>query len=68
MKILWKSISPLEAGMLLNSTTCEDVSLPSEMIIDIENLLRDSASSLPPSGRKFQDWDVGLLERFDGEG
>lgn len=66
MKIFWKSISPTEADKLLNSTTHEEVSLPSETILEIEKCLQDSAFFLPPSGRKFQDWDVGLLEKFDG--
>jgi hypothetical protein len=67
MKLFWKSISPTEADTLLNGTTHEEFSLPVETIIEIEKELRDSASFLPLSGRKFQDWDVGLLERFDGE-
>jgi hypothetical protein len=68
MKIFWKSIIAEEAHKLLDSTTHEEVSLPVETILEIEKCLRDSASFLPPSGRKFQDWDVGLLERFDREG
>ncbi|KAG0648175.1 Ubiquitin-conjugating enzyme E2C-binding [Hyphodiscus hymeniophilus] len=65
MKIFWKSISATEADNLLNGSSHEEVSLSTEAIIEIEKCLRDSASFLPPSGRKFQDWDVGLLERFD---
>jgi hypothetical protein len=68
MKIFWKAISAAEANKLLDSSTHEEVSLPAETIIEIERLLRQSASFLPPSGRMFQDWDVGLLERFDGKG
>ena len=68
MKIFWKSCSAEEAEKLLDSATHEEVSLPVETIVKVEKCLRDSAAFLPPSGRKFQDWDVGLLERFDGEG
>ena len=65
MKIFWKSLTATEANKLLNSSTHEEISLPWETIIEIEKCLRDSAAFLPPSGRRFQDWDVGLLERFD---
>lgn len=65
MKIFWKSISAAEANKLLDSVTHEEVSLPTETILEIKKCLQDSASFLPPSGRRFQDWGVGLLERFD---
>jgi hypothetical protein len=68
MKIFWKSITSAEAVKLLDSSTHEEVSLPTETLIEIEKSLRQSATALPPSGRKFQDCDVGLLERFEGEG
>jgi hypothetical protein len=67
MKIFWKSISAAEANKLIDGTTHEEVSLPAETILEIEACLRQSVSVLPPSGRQFQDWDVGLLERFDRE-
>ena len=68
MKIFWKSISVTEANKLMESSAHEEVSLPAETILEIQKCLRDSASFLPLSSRKFQDWDVGLLRKFDGEG
>jgi hypothetical protein len=68
MKIFWKSITDTDANKLLDSTTYEEISLPAETILEIEKCLKASESFLPPSNRKFQDWNVGLLERFDVEG
>lgn len=65
MKIFWKAIQAKEADSLLDSAAHEEVSLPLETIVEIEKCLRDSAAFLPASGRKFQDWDVGLLDRFE---
>ena len=65
MKIFWKPVSAAEADRLLGGATHEEVSLPASAIVEIEDCLRESASFLPPGARKFQGWDVGLLERFD---
>jgi hypothetical protein len=65
MKIFFKSVSAAAAKVLLESDAVEEVSLPTETIAEIEASLRQSAHFLPPSGQKFQDWSVGLLERFD---
>lgn len=64
MKVFWKSVSEQEADKLMN--TAEEVPLPSEAIEEVSNTLHKSALMLPPSARKFQGWDVGLLERWEG--
>ena len=64
MKVFWKAISATEADKLLHISTQEELSLPAETITEIEDVLRYSASCLPPSGRKFQGWDVGLLDKI----
>jgi HECT-like Ubiquitin-conjugating enzyme (E2)-binding len=67
MKIFWKAVSGSAADKLMEDNTrpVEDVSLPLETILEIKKDLLDSAFLLPPSQRRFQDWDVGLLERFE---
>jgi hypothetical protein len=67
MKIFWKVVSVSDAEKLTedNSRTVEEISLPAETILEIKKDLLDSALLLPPSPRKFQDWDVGLLKRFE---
>ena len=67
MKVFWKYVDDKAANELIESDSIEEVSLPMEAISAIEASLRNSAQFLPPSGRKFQDWDVGLLERFEDE-
>jgi hypothetical protein len=64
MKMFWKSVDLAAADALIESEGVEEVFLPVETILEIEATLRDSVELLPPSARKFQDWNVGLLERF----
>lgn len=47
------------------SATIEDVEFPQELYEELEKSLDDSQDVLPATARKFQEWDVGLLERFD---
>jgi hypothetical protein len=63
MKVFWKAVTEEQAVKLMD--TVEEVPLPSEAIKAISTCLRDSALMLPPSARKFQGWDVGLLERWE---
>ncbi|TVY41732.1 Uncharacterized protein LOCC1_G004339 [Lachnellula occidentalis] len=63
MKVFWKEVTEDEAAKLMD--TVEEVPLPSEAIQQISACLHDSALLLPPSTRKFQGWDVGLLERWE---
>lgn len=63
MKIFWKAVTEEQAVKLLD--TVEEVPLPSEAIKEVSSCLGDSASMLPPSARKFQGWNVGLLERWE---
>lgn len=43
----------------------EEVELPSMVFEAMEKALRDSNAMLPVSARKFQEWQVGLLSRFN---
>jgi HECT-like Ubiquitin-conjugating enzyme (E2)-binding len=42
----------------------EEVYLPLYIYQELRKGLRESNQSLPTSIRKYQDWDIGLLERF----
>ncbi|PVH77853.1 hypothetical protein DL98DRAFT_423127 [Cadophora sp. DSE1049] len=64
MKVFWKSISMDDARSLLDGGTAEELLLPDEILVEIGRVLRDSACCLPPSARKFKEWDVGLLDRY----
>ena len=65
MKVFWKEVTEEEAAKLMD--TVEEVPLPSEAIQQISACLHGSAVLLPPSTRKFQGWDVGLLEIWEEE-
>lgn len=64
MKTFWKSMSTDEARTLLDSGNAEEVVLPEEIKAEMGQNLRDSAGCLPPSARRFGEWDVGLLQRY----
>jgi len=65
MKVFYKSIqNPLQ---LLDGkgTTHEELVIPDEDFRDLVQTLLDGTSILPESARRFQDWDVGLLDRYE---
>jgi hypothetical protein len=67
MKVFWKTVSAAEATISMDSAGVEELSLPTEVILEMEKCLRDSARLLPPNVRRFKEWNVGLLERFEEE-
>jgi hypothetical protein len=58
----WQPLQPGEP----ESATIEDVEFPEDLFVELRNVLSESQRVLPPTARKFQGWEVGLLERFDG--
>ena len=48
-----------------NPTSLEELYLPGPILQHLDSVLSNSSNMLPASARKFQTWDVGLLERFD---
>jgi hypothetical protein len=65
MKVFWKAVTMETAEALVEGNGVEEVLLPAEAICGIESCLRSTSSFLPPRARKFQNWDVGLLERYE---
>jgi hypothetical protein len=57
----WQPLKPGEP----ESASIEDVEFPEELFRELDDVLARSQSLLPPTARKFQGWQVGLLERFD---
>ncbi|KAJ4342892.1 hypothetical protein N0V87_000609 [Didymella glomerata] len=60
-KQAWAPLQPGEP----ESATIEDVEFPLELYEELQNNLHESQNVIPATARKFQGWDVGLLERFD---
>jgi hypothetical protein len=57
----WHPLQPGEP----ESASIEDVEFPAELFAELSSVLEKSQKVLPPTARKFQGWEVGLLQRFD---
>ncbi|KAH7087204.1 HECT-like ubiquitin-conjugating enzyme-binding-domain-containing protein [Paraphoma chrysanthemicola] len=57
----WQPLKPGEP----ESASMEDVEFPEGLFEELRHALVDSQKVLPPTARKFQGWEVGLLQRFD---
>jgi len=64
MKILWKDVADLAETSKSGHITVEHILVPTSVYNEIVDALRDSAQLLPATIRSFQDWQVGLLQRF----
>lgn len=60
-KQAWAPLQPGEP----ESATIEDVEFPHELYEELHKSLYESQNIIPATARKFQGWDVGVLERFD---
>ncbi|KAI0490078.1 ubiquitin-conjugating enzyme E2-binding protein [Xylaria cf. heliscus] len=65
IKVFYRTVSQEAADKMLDSITLDvqDISLPSEAIAAISELLNKSNSFVPESNRKFKEWTVGLLSK-----
>ncbi|KAI8949702.1 ubiquitin-conjugating enzyme E2-binding protein [Xylaria longipes] len=70
IKVFFRTVSQQEADKMLDSITSDvqDISLPSETITTISELLSKSNDFVPESDRKFKEWTVGLLAKWSGKG
>ena len=48
-----------------HNSTLEELALPEEELVELKKTLKDSAQVLPQSARTFQEWQVGLLDRYE---
>ncbi|KAI0109510.1 ubiquitin-conjugating enzyme E2-binding protein [Nemania sp. FL0031] len=69
VKVFYRRVTQEEADKMLDSITSDvqDISLPFEAITTIAELLNKSNAFVPETDRKFKEWTVGLLEKWDGE-
>jgi hypothetical protein len=65
MKIFYKSISVPKEVLEKNSFSHEQLLFPKNVFEALKYALEESAALLPVEARKFQDWNVGLLQRFE---
>lgn len=65
IKIFWKLVSEKNASIIREGVGIEEVSLPLNVISEIEDSLKTSSLLLPACSQVYQDWKVGLLERYE---
>ncbi|KAI0967646.1 ubiquitin-conjugating enzyme E2-binding protein [Xylaria arbuscula] len=70
VKVFYRTVSQEQADKMVESmiSDVQDISLPSEAITTIAGLLQKSTRFIPESDRKFKEWTVGLIEKWDGAG
>ncbi|KAI0387525.1 ubiquitin-conjugating enzyme E2-binding protein [Hypomontagnella monticulosa] len=70
IKVFFRMVSQEEADKLLDSMTSDvqDITLPNDAIQKVTEILSSSNQLLPESDRQLKDWQVGLLEKWDGKG
>ncbi|KAI1490600.1 ubiquitin-conjugating enzyme E2-binding protein [Biscogniauxia mediterranea] len=68
VKVLYRMVSQDEADKMLDAMTSDvqDISLPTKAIEMLIELLDKSNGNIPLGERKFKDWGVGLLEKWNG--
>ncbi|KAH8675892.1 ubiquitin-conjugating enzyme E2-binding protein [Xylariales sp. PMI_506] len=66
VKVLYKFISQADADRIMESMTSDvqEIALPSVAAEEITSILDQSNVYLPTRDRRFQDWSVGLLEKW----
>ncbi|KAL1603542.1 hypothetical protein SLS60_005130 [Paraconiothyrium brasiliense] len=66
LPVFWKreTWAPAQPGEVEKADE-EEVEFPGELFEELRRGLEESQALIPASARKFQGWEVGLLERFD---
>jgi len=65
MKVFWQPAASFEDSSEKQSFSVEEMAFPARVYQALRVALRESAELLPTSARKFQGWNVSLLERFE---
>ncbi|KAI0011297.1 ubiquitin-conjugating enzyme E2-binding protein [Xylariaceae sp. FL0662B] len=67
IKVFYRMVSPDGADRMLDSMTSDvqDITLPADAIETVLGILNSSNGFLPQNDRKFKEWTVGLLERWN---
>lgn len=65
MKVFYCSAANTQELLDKNTITMEELFLPDPILLDFHHVLQKSTNLLPISARKFQSWDVALLDRWE---
>lgn len=63
MKLYYNTVQNPEELLEQQSSKIDELQLPTEVFQTLQSDIKSSTQLLPVPARKFQDWDVGLLER-----
>ncbi|KAB5581062.1 ubiquitin-conjugating enzyme E2-binding protein [Coniochaeta sp. 2T2.1] len=68
MKLLWREITREEADEILDdiNSDVQEVNLPEEAIGVVRDELQKSNGLLPETERRYREWGVGMLRRWEG--
>jgi hypothetical protein len=67
MKIFYQSVDDPQKLLREQSNLVEELYLPPSILQEFMTMLKQSTMLLPQSARSFQEWSVGLLERYRRE-
>ncbi len=65
IKVFYKTLQSPEEFLDSNQSTVEELVVPQEDFVEFRQTLQESTNILPDSARSFQDWQVGLLDRWE---
>lgn len=65
MKVFYKEVQDPLQMLDEHNSSLEELALPDLELVELKKTLKDSAQVLPQSARTFQDWQVGLLDRYE---
>jgi ubiquitin-protein ligase E3 D len=65
LKIFYQLVDDGQKLLDEHQASLEELRLPRPVYESFQKSLIDSTDLLPPSARKFQDWTIGLLDRFE---
>ena len=63
MKVFYRSVIKPHILLEENNTSLEELYLPPSAVQDFHHALINKTMLLPPSARRFNDWEVSLLDR-----
>ncbi|CCU82431.1 hypothetical protein BGHDH14_bgh01977 [Blumeria hordei DH14] len=65
IKVFWKVVLESDTNSIRDAVGIEELFLPLDAILETEEVLKDNGKLIPRNSRKYLDWDVGLLERYE---
>ncbi|ERF71020.1 hypothetical protein EPUS_03300 [Endocarpon pusillum Z07020] len=65
LKIFYQNAEDPQKLLDEHQASFEELPLPASVFDSLKNVLIESTEFLPPSARKFQDWTIGLIDRYE---